>query len=132
MPYHRHMTFTLKPRPAKSLAHAVRRAIVQAVLMTACLAGSYAVSSMVQDPTLVFPEAGPAAPVQVDQEAVKAQDLVERHGCWTGEPPADMVGEFPGHVVTQHGYQGEKAVAQALGQVFDGEDHGLRVFAFCR
>lgn len=63
--------------------------------------------------------------------------LVERHGCWTGEAPADMVGELPGHVVVSEvgkgpRHAGPAMVGKALAQIFEGADHGLTVHAFCR
>ena len=60
---------------------------------------------------------------------------VEKHDCWTGEAPADMQGVVPGHVVvTVDGVPrlgGERMVAKALEQMFDGVDHGLVVHGFC-
>lgn len=62
--------------------------------------------------------------------------LAERHGCWSGEAPADMQGVLPGHVlVTSDGETrvgGSRLVGKALEQVFDGADHGLTVHGFCR
>lgn len=64
--------------------------------------------------------------------------LLAEHDCWTGAAPADMQGQIPGHVVaTKPGaiaptYGGERMVGKALGQVFDGEDHGLTIYGFCR
>ena len=62
--------------------------------------------------------------------------LVERHDCWTGPAPADMEGELPGHVVVVRDgvsvYGGAFLTGQALEQVFNGTDHGLRVVGFCR
>lgn len=62
--------------------------------------------------------------------------LVKQHDCWTGNPPADMVGQIPGHVVvTVDGttrYGGERMVGKALDQLFAGKAHGLTVHAFCR
>jgi len=62
--------------------------------------------------------------------------LVAGHDCWSGEAPADMVGTVPGHVVVTVGGETRKAgaamVGKALGQMFDGERHGLVVHGFCR
>jgi hypothetical protein len=63
--------------------------------------------------------------------------LVARHGCWSGEAPADMEGVLPGHVVvtTPDGvtrYAGPRMVGRALDQVFSDVDHELTVHAFCR
>lgn len=96
-------------------------------LTAMCFVGSYAaVNYAVPD----YMEVRPYAP-----EAVTvAPDLMD--GCWTGEAPADMVGQFPGHVVvTVHGETrkaGARMVGKALRQVFDGEQHGLTVHGFCR
>lgn len=60
--------------------------------------------------------------------------LVEAHDCWTGAAPGDV--EVPGHVIVSDGagprYGGERLVDLALRQLFEGEDHGLLVHAFCR
>lgn len=64
--------------------------------------------------------------------------LIEKHDCWTGEAPADVQGQLPGHVVvTRPGdeaptYGGSDAVARALAHVFDGKHPDLVVHAFCR
>lgn len=83
------------------------------------------------------------APPATDEEVMSIRPsaegspaaLVERHGCWTGEAPADVV--TPGHVVvTPEGqaprYAGPAMVEKALDQMFGGADHGLRVHGFCR
>lgn len=63
-------------------------------------------------------------------------DLIGRHDCWTGQAPAGVT--VPGHVVvTLPGhdaptYGGPRLVGDALGQVFDGEQHHMTVHAFCR
>jgi hypothetical protein len=65
--------------------------------------------------------------------------LVEKHGCWMGEAPADMEGQFPGHVVVRYDgeiavqYRGAKAVSDALDHIFNGTDNGVaEVVGFCR
>jgi hypothetical protein len=81
-------------------------------------------------------DAIPAAPIADEAPAhvTRGERLIEQHGCWTGEAPADVT--IPGHVVvTRDGrvvYGGPRLVGQALGQVFEGEEHGLDVHAFCR
>lgn len=65
------------------------------------------------------------------------REIAERHNCWTDAPPADMVGEIPGHVlISEPGglavVGGRRLVHQALDQVFNGTDHGLTIHAFCR
>lgn len=83
---------------------------------------------LVTAPTTSAPEATP--PV------INADHLIQKHDCWTGEAPADMRGKVPGHVIISEAGTprrgGAKAVDQALGQIFEGEDHGLEVYAFCR
>ena len=73
----------------------------------------------------------------VDVRAVRAELLVDRHDCWTGEAPADMRGKIPcGVVAARPGHPVEllrgRWVGRALDQVFEGVPHGLRVYAFCR
>lgn len=62
--------------------------------------------------------------------------LVAANDCWSGEAPADMAGVLPGHVVvTKDGetrVAGTRMVSKALGQLFEGADHGLRIHGFCR
>lgn len=61
--------------------------------------------------------------------------LIKRHGCWTGQAPADMEGKVPGHVVVSKGSRvlySAKLVGPALDQVFGVKDHGLVVHGFCR
>lgn len=66
----------------------------------------------------------------------RADRLVERHSCWSGAAPADMVGKVPGHVVatTSAGrtVYSARLVGKALDQTFGGPDAGLLVHAFCR
>ena len=107
----------------------LRQALIAATVKAAAvtlMAG--AALSLATDDTVTAEQTTQAPEAQ----QTPAEALIERHGCWTGEAPADMVGVIPGHVVTQHGYQGEKAVGHALAQMFDGADHGLTVYAFCR
>jgi hypothetical protein len=71
----------------------------------------------------------------VERPVPLAERLSDRHDCWSGNAPADMAGEIPGHVVVT--YEGRTVysaalVGPALEQLFDGTDHGLTVHAFCR
>lgn len=74
--------------------------------------------------------------VMAEAQTVTAAELVAEHDCWTGDAPADMVGEIPGHVVVtidgEPRYAGDRLVGRALEQLFDGVDHGLVVAGFCR
>ena len=81
-----------------------------------------------------FMEMVPPAPAIA--EANPAQELLDEHGCWTGEAPAQMQGVIPGHVVvTVDGgprLGGDRMVGRALEQIFEDADHGLTVHGFCR
>lgn len=64
--------------------------------------------------------------------------LIEERDCWTGEAPADMQGEVPGHVIVTRDsakgpeYLGANWVGRALDQIFaDGKDVGT-IHGFCR
>lgn len=127
----------LKPRP-KSLRQLLVRALLRSVLVPAMLGLGFVASSQLVAAGVV-PQIGVTAPVPQPAPLVTVdpvQTMVEDHGCWTGEAPADMEGVFPGHVVvTRDGelvYGGRKLAGQALSQIFEGEDHGLDVHAFCR
>ena len=64
-----------------------------------------------------------------------AAALVAEHDCWTRDAPADMVGQFPGHVVaTVRGrtVYSARLVGPALDRVFGDADNGLTVHGFCR
>lgn len=67
----------------------------------------------------------------------RVAQLVTRHGCWTGQAPADMQGQLPGHVVvtpagaTEPIRGGSLWVGRALEHAFDGKHPGLTVHAFC-
>ncbi|GAB3988956.1 hypothetical protein GCM10028771_02810 [Nocardioides marmoraquaticus] len=105
-----------------------------AVVGAAVAAGVMATSA---DPTLERREPEqPAAATPGNPVMAEALRLVEYYGCWTGDAPADMRGEVPGHVVVidagEAVYGGDRLVGLALRQVFDGEDHGLVVAGFCR
>lgn len=66
------------------------------------------------------------------------EKMITKHNCWTGDAPVDMVGKIPGHVVAEAPgdsaatYHGPKMVSKALDQIFEGADHGLTIYAFCR
>lgn len=113
-------TKTLTARIGTKVAHNVTAAaVLLAVLMGGQMVGN-------DDPT----------PAERPAPSTSPTGLVEAYDCWTGQAPADMEGKVPGHVVvTQDNvarYAGPRVVAQALAQVFDGEDHGLTIHAFCR
>ena len=61
--------------------------------------------------------------------------LMEKHDCWTEAGPEGVI---PGHVVVLKDdavaptYGGARLTGMALEQLFDGKDHGLVVYGFCR
>ena len=120
------------PKPV-SLRKLLVGAAVRSVLIPACLVGSYAFGHVfaLEDEPLP-PQHGA---VQLGEPS-KAERLLERHDCWTGEAPADMAGVIPGHVVYSHGdgakLGGPKVVGAALDQIFGGADTSLTVHGFCR
>jgi hypothetical protein len=67
-----------------------------------------------------------------------ASVLVLQHGCWSGNPPLDMVGKIPGHVVIRFTggeprVAGTRAVGIALEHIFHQPDPRVaEVYAFCR
>lgn len=123
------MNTTSTHKARKTLGTTLAHAVLRAALMTVSLIGSYALTAQVlPDATMTFPQA-----VVTEDKPTKAERLVERHGCWTGQAPADMAGKVPGHVVlAKGGYQGPETVRLALEQTFQNADHGLTVVAFCR
>lgn len=112
-----------------------QKLLTRLVTITALVASFGAVTTLAPINTST---AAPETPAQVAPAEGSPEDLIQRHKCWTGEAPADMTGVIPGHVVvTKPGamaptYGAEPLVAKALGQLFDGQDHGLTVHAFCR
>lgn len=86
--------------------------------------------------------AGPAsaADVATAGRATSAAALVDAHDCWTGaaDMPADMRGQFPGHVVVTPASSGRTTysadlVGPALDNVFDDDPSpAMTVHAFCR
>lgn len=82
------------------------------------------------------PESGHSATVDPAPVVQSPAHLIEANDCWTGEAPADMAGEIPGHVVYAAGADpkvgGAKMVGKAFGQIFEGEAHGLTIYGFCR
>lgn len=106
----------------------LRTTIVNSIATAVILAASYAVGGSLVDAP---------APAPVERHA-GGLSLMDQHGCWSGDAPADMVGELPGHAVvtwpgdTAPSYDGDRAVGAALGHVFDGTHPRLKVWGFCR
>lgn len=121
-------------RKPKTLAQLLTRSVARSVLITG-LAGAGLVVAQAQtvapstgDDVMSIRESAPNSPT----------GMVERFGCWSGNPPADMVGSIPGHVIireagtdkVRHG--GSKWVGIALEQMFEDSGTTHEVFAFCR
>lgn len=108
----------------RTLAQYVKRAAWRTVTAM-CFLGAFAAAQHV-------------APVPMDYAPHPATTTAPAlpAGCWNGEAPADMAGKIPGHVVVtvdgETRTAGERMVGKALGQLFDGEQHGLTVHGFCR
>jgi len=71
------------------------------------------------------------------EASVTPSHLLEAHGCWRGQAPADMRNRLPRHVVvtTRTGrtvYGGPALVGQALDQQFAHKPAGLTIHGFCR
>lgn len=136
----RRLVATTRPAPITTLRHLVARAIVRAVtcclLLAAPVVAIYSLPGIdfgVGSMTYAAPEtAGLGEPSNIDR-------LVERHGCWTDAPPADMVGEIPGGVIMSRDggsirfYGSDTAVGDALDHVFGATDATIgTVVGFCR
>lgn len=124
-------------RQAPSLRQMLRRNLTVLAVSCAMFALGYAAMSLYT--SAVDPVREQASEVaETSDSAGQVRQLVQRFDCWNGEAPADMAGEFPGHViVTEAGALnpvrgGAALVSRAFEQVFDGVDHGLRIHAFCR
>ena len=129
---------TLKPKPSKSVGHALRRGLVQAVLITGAFGASFvAVSSVTPD--MVFPESNQAPAVQAEQtkaerQAAEAVALVDEK-C---KPYAE--GTIPGHAVVALPGQGVRYVESGVGfdlwgpdeQYGTADDLPGTLYDFCR
>lgn len=117
----------------RTLRHTIARALLPKLFLLALAFAWFA-------PGYLAPKWDAGSDVEIMQIRPAAEGspsaLLAEHDCWTGEAPADMQGVIPGHVVvTVDGVTrvgGERMVEKALGQMFAGEDHGLRVSGFCR
>lgn len=121
-----------KPK-AKTLPQMLATAVVRSVLVTAAFAIGFL--SLGTGATVASPDDNLGRPPAVGSPAFVFDKMGDK--CWTGEPPADMVGVIPGHVVYAKGdtgaiVGGEKVVGQALDQIFNDRDFGLTIYAFCR
>lgn len=119
----------------RTLARQIASILLGGTFLAVVIAGS----SIVHEADLVRAFVGgdtQSATASAYQEGPTPADLVAANECWTGEAPADMQGQVPGHVVVTVGdtarLGGDRLVGKALGQMFDGADHGLTIHAFCR
>jgi hypothetical protein len=115
----------------KTLKQALAGAVLKAVLCTGAVTASFFLVS-----NMAPAEVTGQTQVHVEPATGSPADLVAKHHCWTGEAPADMAGKMPGHVVFAKGstpaFAGPRMVNQALEQIFNGVDHGITVYGFCR
>jgi hypothetical protein len=129
-----------------SLRRALCRAVLTSVAVVAAVAAGYAVGSVVAGEhlpptTVVTTDTGVGV---AEARAARVERLVSSHDCWTGteQPPPDLRGGLPGHVVatpaptsgrpTPWPTYSARLVGPALDQVFGERDRGLAVHAFCR
>lgn len=120
-------------RKPVSLRRNLIRALLTPVLILGFGAAGYAAASHLPMTGVMAPhQAVPTAPA----EPSRAEVLIKKHDCWTGEAPADV--EIPGHVVLtlKNGktvYEGSLGVEAALQHIFDAPLPGIKeVHAFCR
>jgi hypothetical protein len=118
---------SLKPKP-RSLKRRLLDATIRSAVAVACFGAAFSMAPSASVTTSI--------PDREDSPSY-AESLADAHGCWTGEAPANV--GVPGHVIATHpahpsapAYYGSHVVGLALEQIFDGKDHGLTVYAFCR
>lgn len=105
---------TLKPKPSKSVGHALRRGLVQAVLITGAFGASF-IANGAGVAEMVTPEQGQAAQVQVTKDERTLGRLLEK--C---QPYAE--GTIPGHSVVTLPGEAPTYVSSAVGFGLWGED----------
>lgn len=105
------------------------RTVGRNLVLGACLVASFLVVVTFMPVEETQQPLAPPAPTQS-----RAEVLVERHGCWTGDAPADV--EIPGHVVWQHAdgrtVYSERLVGPALDTLFGEGNLPGHAVAFCR
>lgn len=129
----------LKPK-TKTLKQGITRALVKSVSFTLALGLGFAVFPQTNlDTMTVSPERGSSSSRVMENRPIaegSPASLVAEHSCWTGKAPENLEDKMPGHVVfTKDGvpqYSGGKMVGQALDQIFNGIDHSIIVYGFCR
>ncbi|QNN52300.1 hypothetical protein [Nocardioides mesophilus] len=74
----------------------------------------------------------PRTPTVADRAALRVDRLIERHGCWSGEAPADLAGGLPLHAVVTLPGRRPAFVDSGVGfDLWTGVRAG-RLHAFCR
>lgn len=122
----------------KTLKQHLVGALVRAVVIPLSFLTSFLIFSSINQSTTEMEFVSPETPAAQSIVEGSPADLITKHGCWTGEAPADMEGVLPGHVVvTKDGatapvYGGSRLVGKALEQIFEGKNHNLTVHGFCR
>ena len=117
-----------------ALIGAAGRAVVVTLAIVAALLVTHWLSAGAQ--SIAFEDA-PSAPEKPLPKS-SPEYVLGQHAddCWQGDPPADMVGEMPGHVIWQHTngstVYSSRLVEPALDTIFaDGDLPGTPI-AFCR
>lgn len=119
-------------RKPKTLAQTMGLALAKSVVAFALVAIGFVTMAHAANVQALDSESGAAdgKPLAVGSPA----QILDTNDCWTGSAPADV--KTPGHVVFRTDGDarlgGPKAVGQALEQIFDGVDHGMTVYGFCR
>lgn len=98
-------------------------------LWLALLVGTFMLAQALIPASMTYGDSAPTLPHQPS----RAEVLVERHACWTGDAPDNV--DVPGHVVWQHPdgrtVYSARLVGPALDTLFaDGNLPG-RAIAFC-
>lgn len=119
-----------------TLRYAMLRAVMLPIVFVVMFASSYVVVSSLPSP-VTDPETSTG--VMDDRPNAKGSPVwfVEKFDCWNGNPPADMVGVIPGHVIVTVGNKtfrgGSKMVGIALADIFEDADTEIQsIHGFCR
>lgn len=127
-----------KPKQ-KSLKQALAGAVVKAIVTTILMGCGFYIATTLSAMNMEITPSEQGSSESLGRPLAEKSPawFIQKHDCWTGEAPADMTGKMPGHVVVAKGaadatYSGSKMVGQALSQIFEGKDHDLTVYGFCR
>ena len=108
----------------------LRHAVLAALFGTA-LIGVIATYMPASDAVLLEADTAPSE-VQVDAQATRVDRLLERHSCWSGDAPADMVGVIPPRAVVTLPGERAQLVDGGVGLAIVFEGKAGVVHGFCR